>query len=96
MELLTEILPKLLVDHFDVVFHHQLGNVLTKQMELEIHLDEKNKLPKDYTSFDYESKGFLPPSKVQDFPIRGKAVYLLIRRRTLDLCYWIIPRFIVN
>ena len=78
---LREILPSILGDHFDLVFHQKLGNVLTKQMELEIHLDEKNNLPHGYLSSDYESKGFLPSSRIQDFPIRGQAVYLVIRRR---------------
>jgi len=50
-------------------------------MELEIHLEEKNNLPLGYLYSDYESKGFLPSSRVQDFPIRGQAVYLVIRRR---------------
>ena len=50
-------------------------------MEFEIHLDEKNELPSGYLQSDYEYKGFLPCSRVQDFPIRGQAVYLLIRRR---------------
>jgi len=27
------------------------------------------------------SKGFFPEIEVQDFPIRGKAVYLRVRRR---------------
>ena len=50
-------------------------------MIFEIHLDEKNYIHKEVNSNEYESKGFLPRSKVQDFPIRGKAVYLVIRRR---------------
>jgi len=50
-------------------------------MEIEIHIDERNNLPVSYSKADYESKGFLPSSKVQDFPIRGQAVYLIIRRR---------------
>ncbi len=50
-------------------------------MELMIYLDEKNILPPGYISSNYESKGFLPSSCVQDFPIRGQAVYLVIRRR---------------
>jgi len=79
--LLSAILPDLLLDYFDIVMHNQLGNVSSKKMELEIHLDEQNKLPEGYESGDYESKGFLPSSRVQDFPIRGKAVYLIIRRR---------------
>ena len=30
---------------------------------------------------DYESKGFYDRAMIQDFPIRGKAVYLCIKRR---------------
>lgn len=80
-ELLQEFLPELLLDHFDVVNFFKLGNVETKKMEFEIHLDERNNLPPDHSKSEYESKGFLPASRVQDFPIRGKAVYLVIRRR---------------
>jgi len=50
-------------------------------MVLEIHLEEKNYLPAGYESGLYESKGFSLPSRIQDFPIRGKAVYLMIKRR---------------
>ena len=79
--LLQEFLPSLLLEHFTVVSYHKLGNVQTKKMELIIYLDEQNELPSGYSKADYESKGFLPSSMVQDFPIRGKAVYLIIRRR---------------
>lgn len=80
-ELLQEFLPDLLLDHFEVVNFYKLGNVETKKMEFEIHLDERNALPPGYSKSEYESKGFLPSSRVQDFPIRGKSVYLVIRRR---------------
>lgn len=79
--LLQEFLPSLLLKYFEVVRYYKLGNLETKKMEFEIHLDEKNELPNKYSQTEYESKGFLPASKVQDFPIRGKAVYLVIRRR---------------
>ena len=46
-----------------------------------IYLDEKNILPRDYDSNEFESKGFYERALIQDFPIRGKAVYLGIRRR---------------
>lgn len=78
---LKEVLPAVLVSNFDLKTYQKLGNVQTKQMELEIHLDEKNNLPQGYLLSEYESKGFLPSSRVQDFPIRGQAVYLVIRRR---------------
>lgn len=80
-ELLEEFLPAELLGHFEVVNYVKQDNGSTQQMEFEIHLDELNELPPGYSKSDYESKGFLPASKVQDFPIRGKAVYLLIRRR---------------
>jgi transposase len=44
-------------------------------------LEEINKIPSGYDSTQYESKGFTPATRIQDFPIRGKAVYLLIKRR---------------
>jgi len=81
LSFLREVLPDIINTHFDLVCYHKLGNVLEKTMELELHLDEKNILPNGYSSTDYESKGFLPSSRVQDFPIRGQAVYLVIRRR---------------
>ena len=79
--LLEEILPTLLHEHFEIVGHLKLGCIETKKMEIEIHLDERNELPIGHSRSDYESKGFLPSSRVQDFPIRGKAVHLVIRRR---------------
>lgn len=74
-------LPEGLLSHFDLVDLLELGEVSTKKMLFEIHLDEKNELPAGFSANEYESKGFLPSSTIQDFPIRGKAVYLVIRRR---------------
>ena len=81
IELLEEILPPTFLDFFEIKCCKKLGNIESKQLEFMIYLDEKNSLPKGCKETDYESKGFLPLSKIQDFPIRGKAVYLLIRRR---------------
>ena len=80
-ELLAQFLPDTLLDHFDIIELKKLGDLSTKQMVFEIHLDEKNIIHKAIDSSLYESKGFLPSSRVQDFPIRGKAVYLVFRRR---------------
>lgn len=80
-ELLEEFLPDCLLDYFEVVALKKLGNISSKQMEFEIHLDEKNIFHNENNQLDYESKGFLPSRRAQDFPIRGKAVYLVIRRR---------------
>ena len=80
-DLLEEFLPDLLLDYFEVVSLKKLGNISNKQMEFEIHLDEKNVFHNEQNHLDYESKSFLPSRRVQDFPIRGKAVYLIVRRR---------------
>ena len=50
-------------------------------MVFQVELEEINIIPKGYDSFLYESKGFYAEKTIQDFPIRGKAVYLKIKRR---------------
>lgn len=81
-DLLAEFLPDFILDYFDLIALKKLGDINLKEMIIEIHLDEKNIIrDSSVVSSDYESKGFLPSSTVQDFPIRGKAVYLVIRRR---------------
>jgi hypothetical protein len=80
-ELLKLILPELLITNFDIVGIELLGVVATKQMEYEIYLDERNHLINEELGKEYESKGFLESKRIQDFPIRGKAVYLNIRFR---------------
>lgn len=46
-----------------------------------IDFEEKNILPEGYSSLEFESKGFMESNLIQDFPIRGKAVYLRIKKR---------------
>jgi len=58
-----------------------LCNINTKEIFIEVHLEEHNELPNTYTPSNYESKGFLSSKRIQDFPLRGKAVYLVITRR---------------
>ena len=77
----SSFLPDGLLSHFDIVDFKELGDLQTKKDCFFIYLDEKNSLPVDFNSNDFESKGFLERTIVQDFPIRGKAVYLGIRRR---------------
>ena len=81
LTLIESFLPEFILDYFDIVDLKKLGDLSNSQMIFEIHLDEKNSINKEVNSNEYESKGFLPASRVQDFPIRGKAVYLVIRRR---------------
>jgi hypothetical protein len=66
--------------------HYTITALLQKQDEkakadyIEIHLEEKNTIPVGFYTGLYESKGFSSIT-LQDFPIRGKAVYLIIKRR---------------
>ena len=78
---LSIFLPERLLNHFDLLNVHELGEISSKQMIYHLELTEKNTLPNGYKRTDYESKGFYPSKIIQDFPIRGQAVYLIIRRR---------------
>ncbi len=81
MDISNLFLPKDLLQHFTTIKVLELCDIKTKEAIVEIHLEEKNKLPEGYLSSKYESKGFYPSKRVQDFPIRGKALYLCIKRR---------------
>jgi hypothetical protein len=69
------------MDYFEIRHHQQLCSVSDKLEYWLIDFDERNELPNGYSSSEYESKGFTEPCIVQDFPIRGKGVYLRIRKR---------------
>jgi hypothetical protein len=77
----SHFLPEGLLEHFDIVDFKELGDIETKKDCFFIYLDEKNILPDGFEKNQYESKGFFERTLIQDFPIRGKAVYLGIRRR---------------
>lgn len=79
--LLSQFLPEGILDYFDIDYYCQFCYLKTREEGFLIHLVEKNILPEGYQSADYESKGFLPATTIQDFPIRGKLLYLSIRRR---------------
>ena len=68
------VLPAQILDYFTVV------GVEQTETEIHISLDE---LPKKELSDDihFESKGFMEPVNVTDFPIRDHKVILKIRRR---------------
>lgn len=80
-EIIGYFLPEGLLQYFTITKVEELGEVSTKRMVLQIELEEINRLPLGYDISSYESKGFYPETVIQDFPIRGKAVYLAIRRR---------------
>ena len=66
------LLPEGTLDYFDLV------DVKESVNEVVIYLEEKNIVPEKYTDQDTESKGFYDPVIVQDFPLRGKKVFLKV------------------
>ena len=69
------VLPTGVLDYFTIT------KVMKSASGLMIYLDENNLIPQEYIKDKVISKGFYEESSIQDFPIRGKAVYLYIRRR---------------
>lgn len=73
--LLNVFLPKGIFEYFAIIKVDQF------EESINIHLEEKNVIPQEYLDDKLTSKGFYDEIKVQDFPIRGKEVYLYIKRR---------------
>ena len=80
-EIIKFFLPDQLLKYFKIEKVLELEEETTEDKYFEIYLTEKNTLPSGYSKSDYESKGFSSTTRIQDFPIRGKAVYLVIKRR---------------
>lgn len=75
--LLETIFPSVIVENFDIVsIQHD-----SKAEELHIHIDEKKAIPTEFSSRRVIFHGFTSAKKIQDYPIRGNAVYLHVRRR---------------
>ena len=68
-------LPEGLLEYFEVTA------VKKTEDGLSIHIEERNIIPKEYCDQTLLSKGFHEVSTVQDFPVRGKACYLMVKRR---------------
>lgn len=79
-DIISNFLPEGLLAHFSISEVLMLGEVASKKMIFEIRLEENNEILGAYDKSQYESKGFTEIT-IQDFPIRGKAVYLKIKRR---------------
>lgn len=74
-QVISLILPEGLLDLFEIV------NVATdNETHINIWLDERH-IPPQNMETTYFSKGFTPESVIQDFPVRGKALFLHIRKR---------------
>lgn len=80
-EFVRYFLPSGLLEHFTITSIEEKAEESMDSTIIEICLEEINQIPSGYDSSQYEPKGFYPVKLVQDFPIRGKAVYLSIKRR---------------
>ncbi len=80
LTLLSHFLPLGLLDCFSVIRFKELCFLKDKTTYFELTLEENNTILVDVDVSQYESKGFTEAT-IQDFPIRGKAVYLVLRRR---------------
>lgn len=74
-ELLKFLLPEFLIEHFEAVKFEEIDKIL------HLSFEEKNTIPKEFSSLILQSKGFLPEITVDDFPLRGRTVKLHIKRR---------------
>lgn len=75
VEMLSLFLPSGMLDYFDLTNH------VSQETSFILYLEEKASIPQEHSHLRLHSKGFLPEIEVQDFPIRGKAVYLRVKRR---------------
>jgi len=75
LSLLKLILPTLLVEYFALV------NQEESKESIHLYFEELNDTSFIQDNVKVHSKGFYNESTVQDFPIRGKSVYLHIKRR---------------
>ncbi|TGV00202.1 ISAon1 family transposase N-terminal region protein [Flavivirga rizhaonensis] len=75
IDLLKVLLPELLITHFDIAKHEIDKDVL------HLHFEEKIKIPLEFSSKTVIAHGFHKAITIQDFPVRGKKVYLHIKRR---------------
>lgn len=73
--LIQLLLPEYLIEHFTIV------KIETISERIDIYLEEKNTIPPEYSKELMISHGFHKQSVIRDFPIRGKQVYLYIKRR---------------
>lgn len=68
-------LPEGILEYFDI------GSITQSNDAYQITLDEKNLRPEEFAGQRLISKGFTEVATISDFPIRGKACYLKVRRR---------------
>jgi hypothetical protein len=77
----SQLFPAELIRHFTISNFEMLGSVKLREDYWLVEFEEKNELPAEYSPGEYESKGFLESNLIQDFPLRGKAVFLKVKKR---------------
>lgn len=75
--LLETVFPSIITENFDI------GEIRYDEKAEELHVDlvEKKTIPAEFSNRRVISHGYTDSRTIQDFPIRGNAVYLHIRRR---------------
>jgi len=73
--LVKALLPRELFEYFEIV------RIEMDDASIDVHLDELNQPPKEYSAEKLISKGFREATIIQDFPIRERSVYLHVRQR---------------
>lgn len=75
-QILKSVFPAVITEYFEFTDYKE------SEDKLEYWLDERNYLERaEYRKGTVSSYGFTEAKTVQDFPIRGRSVYLHIRRR---------------
>jgi hypothetical protein len=72
-DLTSLILPLEILPYFEII------RVIKHEERIDIYIDERNNPPR--TPYTHSSKGFTDERTIQDFPLRGKAVILHVRKR---------------
>lgn len=81
IRLLHQLFPHGLTDYFTISGYDILCSLETKEEYWVIEFEERNEIPSGYAVEEYESKGFMESKLIQDFPLRGRAVYLRVKKR---------------
>jgi len=67
--------PEGLLDYFDISEYIKEGETII------FHISEKNIIPNEHKDKKLISKGFKDAIKIEDFPLRGHTVSLIVKRR---------------
>ncbi|MBL7837381.1 MAG: transposase [Bacteroidetes bacterium] len=73
--ILNLVLPEGIQSYFELK-DHKFDND-----NIHLYLEELNQIPEEYKAHKLESKGFHSEITFQDFPLRGKEVFMHVKRR---------------